>query len=215
MAIDDDLLNEHEQSERVRNWVRSNALGILGGIGIGLAAIGGWQWWQARQVQGQMALNEQFDQAVRIYESGALPDDKGKAALQALAKGNKTLGTLAALQLARAQVEADKPADAIATLQGLTNVDPDLQPVVQQRLARLLIDTGKAKDALALLGDERNSSMLDARGDAQFALGDRAKAREAYLKALALVDVADPQHRLLTMKLIEAGGTPPHTEDKT
>ena len=57
--------------------------------------------------------------------------------------------------------------------------------------------------------------MLDARGDAQFALGDRAKAREAYLKALALVDVGDPQHRLLTLKLIEAGGTPPHSEDKT
>ena len=39
--------------------------------------------------------------------------------------------------------------------------------------------------------------------------------QEAYLKAFALVDVADPQHRLLTLKLIEAGGTPPHSEDKT
>ena len=57
--------------------------------------------------------------------------------------------------------------------------------------------------------------LLDARGDAQFALGDHKKAQEAYLKALGLVDVADPQHRLLTLKLIEAGGTPPHTEDKT
>ena len=50
---------------------------------------------------------------------------------------------------------------------------------------------------------------------AQLALGDRAKAQSDYLKALALVDVADPQHRLLTLKLIEAGGMPPHTEDKT
>lgn len=215
MAIDDDLLNEHEQSERVRNWVRSNAMGILGGIAVGLALIVGWQWWQGRQLQGQMALNERFDQTVRLYASGALPDAKGKAAVQSLAAGNPTLGTLAALQLARAQVDADRTEEAIATLRGLDKVDPDLQPVVKERLARLLIDTGKAKDALALLDDERNPAMLDVRGDAQFLLGDRAKAREAYLKALALVDVGDPQHRLLTMKLIEAGGRPPHTEDKT
>ena len=215
MAIDDDLLNEHEQSERVRNWVRSNAMGILGGIAVGLALIVGWQWWQGRQLQGQMALNERFDQTVRLYASGALPDAKGKAAVQSLADGNPTLGTLAALQLARAQVDADRTEEAIATLRGLDKVDPDLQPVVKERLARLLIDTGKAKEALALLDDERNPAMLDVRGDAQFLLGDRAKAREAYLKALALVDVGDPQHRLLTMKLIEAGGRPPHTEDKT
>ena len=215
MAIDDDLLNEHEQSERVRNWVRSNAMGILGGIAVGLALIVGWQWWQGRQLQGQMALNEHFDQTVRLYASGALPDAKGKAAVQSLAAGNPTLGTLAALQLARAQVDADRTEEAIATLRGLDKVDPDLQPVVKERLARLLIDTGKAKEALALLDDERNPAMLDVRGDAQFLLGDRAKAREAYLKALALVDVGDPQHRLLTMKLIEAGGRPPHTEDKT
>ncbi len=215
MAIDDDLLNEHEQSERVRNWVRSNAMGILGGIAVGLALIVGWQWWQGRQLQGQMALNERFDQTVRLYASGALPDAKGKAAVQSLAAGNPTLGTLAALQLARAQVDADRTEEAIATLRGLDKVDPDLQPVVKERLARLLIDTGKAKEALALLDDERNPAMLDVRGDAQFLLGDRAKAREAYLKALALVDVGDPQHRLLTMKLIEAGGRPPHTEDKT
>ena len=215
MAIDDDLLNEHEQSERVRNWVRSNALGILGGIFIGLAAIGGWQWWQGQQLKSRMTLSERYDETVRIYASGALPTDKGKPALAEIAKGNPKLGTLAALQLARAQVDADRAEDAIATLRGLGKVDPDLQPVVSQRLARLLIDTGKAKEALALLDDERNPAMLDARGDAQFAIGDRAKAREAYLKALALVDVADPQHRLLTLKLIEAGGTPPHTEDKT
>jgi hypothetical protein len=28
------------------------------------------------------------------------------------------------------------------------------------------------------------------------------------------MDVGDPQYRLLQFKLIEAGGTPPHTEDR-
>ena len=214
MAIDD-LLDEHEQSERVRSWVRSNALGLIGGVALGLGAIAGWQWWQGQQLQRGMAVNGRYAEVVKNYEAGRLPSDKGRAALEQIGKGNATLATLAALQLAKAQTEAGKRDDAIATLRGLHDLDPDLRAVVNQRLARLLVDAGQGKDALALLDDDKNPAMLDARGDAEFVLGDRAKAREAYLKALALVDVGDPQHRLLTLKLIEAGGTPPHSKDKT
>ncbi len=214
MAIDD-LLNEHEQSERVRSWVRTNAPGLIGGIVLGLGAIAGWQWWQGKQVQGQMAVNGRYAEAVSRIEAGNLPADKGRSTIDGISKGNPTLGTLAALQLAKAQVEAGKRDDAIATLRNLHDLDPDLRTVVRQRLAMLLIDAGKGKDALALLDDERNPAMLSARGDAQMALGDHGKAQQAYLKALGVVDVGDPQHRLLQLKLIEAGGTPPHTEDKT
>lgn len=214
MAIDD-LLDEHEQGERVRAWIRNNALGLLGGIGLGLGAIVGWQWWQGQQVQGRMAVNARYDAAVTGFQAGRLPQDKGRATIQAIGKDNPTLGTLAALQLAAGYVEAGRRDDAIAVLQDLRDPDPGLRGVVRQRLARLLIDAGKGKEALALLDDERNAGMLDARGDARMLLGDRAGARGDYLKALALVDVADPQHRLLQFKLIEAGGTPPHTEDQT
>ena len=214
MAMDD-LLDEHEQSERVRAWIRTNAPGLIGGIALGLAAIVGWQWWQGKQMQGQMAVNGRYAEAVSRIEAGNLPVDKGLSTIEGISKGNATLGTLAALQLAKAQVEAGKRDDAITTLRNLDDLDPDLRTVVRQRLALLLIDAGKGKDALALLDDERNPAMLSARGDAQMSLGDRGKAQQAYLKALGMVDVGDPQHRLLQLKLIEAGGTPPHTEGNT
>ena len=214
MAIDD-LLNEHEQSERVRGWVRSNAIGLIGGVGLGLGAIFGWQWWQGQRMQAQMGASVRYAKAIEVFESGTLPPDKGRDTIAAVGKANPTLGTLAALQLAKVQAESGKRDDAIATLRDVRNVDADLRPIVRQRLARLLIDAGKPKDALPLLDDDKNPSMLDVRGDARFALGERALAQQDYLKALGLVDVGDPQHRLLTLKLIEAGGTPPHTEDKT
>lgn len=214
MAIDD-LLNEHEQSERVRSWIRSNAIGIVGGVVLGLGAIFGWQWWQGQRTQAQMGVNARYAQVVEAYEAGTVPSDKGREVIASLGKGNPTLGTLAALQLAKAQAESGKRDDAIATLRNLRDLDADMRPIVRQRLARLLIDAGKAKEALPLLDDDKNPSMLDVRGDARFALGERAQAQKDYLKALALVDVGDPQHRLITLKLIEAGGTPPHTEDKT
>lgn len=214
MAIDD-LLDEHEQSERVRSWLRSNAAGLIGGVGLGLAGIAGWHWWQGQQQGAQMSANARYAQAVAEFDAGQVPADKGRAKIEAVSKGNPTLGALAALQLAKAQVDGGKRDDAIATLRGLHDLDPAMRSVVRERLARLLIDAGKGKEALPLLDDERDPAMLAIRGDAQFALGDRAKAREAYAKALGLVDVGDPQHRLLQLKLIEAGGTPPHTEDRT
>ena len=214
MAIDD-LLDEHEQSERVRSWLRSNAAGLIGGVGLGLAGIVGWHWWQGQQQGAQMSANARYAQAVAEFDAGQVPADKGRAKIEAVSKGNPTLGALAALQLAKAQVDVGKRDEAIVTLRGLHDLDPAMRAVVNERLARLLIDAGKGKEALALLDDDSDPAMLAIRGDAQFALGDRAKAREAYAKALGLMDVGDPQHRLLQLKLIEAGGTPPHTEDRT
>ena len=211
MAIDD-LLDEHEQSERVRSWLRNNGAGLLGGVALGLAVILGWQWWQKDQAGKKEQAYQEYQTAVEGLAKGDLK--QAKAAVDALSKNDALYADTAGLQLAKAQVEAGERDAAIATLRALTP-DDALRPLINLRLARLLIDAGKGKDALALLDDERNAAMLDARGDAQFALGDKAKAQEAYRKALALVDVGDPAHRLLTLKLIEAGGTPPHTEDKS
>lgn len=214
MAIDD-LLDEHEQSERVRSWVRSNAFGLIGGVALGLAAITGFQWWQGQQLQGRMAVNGRYAEAVAGFESGKLPADKNRSTIDGISKANPTLGALAAMQLTKAQIDNGKRDDAIATLRNLHDLDPDMRSVVRQRLARLLVDAGKAKEALALLDDERNPAMLAVQGDAQMALGNHAKAQQSYQKALGLVDVGDPQHRLLRLKLIEAGGTPPHTGNNT
>ena len=57
MAIDD-LLDEHEQGEKVRSWLRENGIGLIGGVILGLALIGGWQWWQRQQDSRRMQTAE-------------------------------------------------------------------------------------------------------------------------------------------------------------
>ena len=148
MAIDD-LLDEHEQSERVRSWLRGNAVGLIGGVGLGLAAIVGWHWWQGQQAEARMGANARYAQAVQAYEARQLPAGDPKAGIEAISKANPTLGALAALQLAKAQVDAGKRDEAIVTLRGLHDLDPAMRAVVNERLARLLIDAGKGKEALA------------------------------------------------------------------
>lgn len=214
MAIDE-LLDEHEQGERVRRWLRSNAPGLIGGVVLGLAAIGGWHWWQGRQQQAAMAVNARYAQAVAGFAAGRLPPDQGRAEIAAIAKGNPTLGALAALELAHAQVAAGKRDDAIATLRGLHDLDPALRALVRERLARLLVDAGKGREALAQLAQQDDAGAWAVRGDAYLALGERAQAREAYRKALGKLDVGDPQYRLVQFKLIDAGGQPPHAGEQS
>lgn len=210
MAMDD-LLNEHEQSERARAWVQKNAFGIIAGIALGLGLVGGWHWWQNQQFAGRIEASQQYDKAIK-----AIAADPARAAVQV--KGLKDEGpyaALAGLQLAKAQVDANQRDAAIATLRGIQNADAGLAQVVNQRLARLLIDANKPADAIKLLDNNENAGMLEIRGDALSALGQRNAARDAYNKALGKVDVGSPQRRLLELKLTDVGGVAPKPADKT
>lgn len=212
MAIDD-LLDEHEQSERVRNWLKNNGAGMIGGIALGLAVIFGWQWWQKHQVQQAEQANLDYQSAVDSLGTADLK--KAQAEVAKLQGGNANVyADLAALKLAKAQVDAGQAEAAIATLRGI-KPDPSLKSLVDLRLARLLTDAGKGEEALKILGDASDSSSLEARGDALFATGKRDLARDAYLKALTGMDVAAPQRRLVELKLTDAGGTPPKPEQPT
>lgn len=204
MAIDD-LLDEHEQSERVRNWLRQNGAGILGGVVLAIAAISGWQWWQNQQVAKLAEANQRYDAVTRSLRSDNLEQAaKDVAALEA---GKASIyRDLAVLELAKAQVEAGKHEDAIATLRGL-KVEGEFKRLIDQRVARLLIEAGKADEALSLLKDGDDSASLEIRGDALMAQAKRDEARELYSKALVTLDSAAPQRRLLETKLMDAGGT--------
>ena len=207
MAIDD-LLDEHEQGERVRSWLRANGAGILGGIVLGLALIWGWQWWQQQDTGRKMQAGNDFQTAASALGQGDV--DKAKTHLEALPDG--AYATLGALALAKAQLDAGKRDEAIATLRAAKAGDPAIDEIVQQRLARLLIDAGKADEALVLLaGAADDANTLQVRGDAHAALDQDDKARDAYTKALALIEVGSPQRNLVELKLSDVGGELPGT----
>lgn len=208
MAIDE-LLDEHEQSERVREWLRRNSGALIGGIALGLAAIGGWKWWEHHQVQQKLQQADAYQAAVDAAKAG----DK-----QAAAKVNGLEGAyavLAGLELAKSQVEANQADAAVATLRAIRTTDAALAEVVNERLARLLIDTKKADEALKLIGALDSAAALEVRGDAHLALGQADKARDAYSQALTKLAVGSPQRGLLELKLSEVGGAPTPSEAKS
>ena len=210
----DHLLDEHEQSERVRGWLRQNGAGLIAGIALGLAVIGGWNWWQQRQAGQQAEMGRQYSAVVAAL--GANDIKKASAEYAALAKKDSEYAALAGMQLARAQVDAGDRDAAIATLRGVQSKDAAIMSVVRSRTARLLLDAGKAQEALALLGDKpEGAAAIEARGDALFALGKIEEARAAYAQALVKLDVATPARRLVELKLIQVGGTPAGPEARS
>jgi len=208
MAIDD-LLDEHEQSERVRNWVRGNAVGLIVGVGLGLGAIYGYTAWSDQQYAERLKAGDAYQALVKDAEAGKLDGAKTKAS----GLTDDAYAALAALDLAKAQIDAGKRDDAIATLRAAKTEDSVLAPVVKQRLARLLVDAGKHDEALKSLADAEDPAGIEVRGDALFAQGKLEQARDAYSKALGKLDVAAPQRRLLELKLGQAGGKAPKTDD--
>jgi predicted negative regulator of RcsB-dependent stress response len=211
MAIDD-LLDEHEQGEKVRSWLQSNAFGLIGGVALGLALIGGWQWWQRQQEAARIQAGDHYQVALDSIHDNNIK--QGQVLVSALPRG--TYATLAALELAKAQLDAGQREAAIATLRATNASEPALAAVVTQRLARLLIDAGKAGDALKLLPPQSSDAeMLQTRGDAQYALGHRDEARAAYAQALIHMDIGAPQRRLVELKLSEVGGSTAKPEAKT
>ena len=204
MAIDE-LLDEHEQSERVRNWLRQNALGLIGGVAFGLLAVYGWFWWRDQGEMKRLKTAETYQTVVEQLKTGKPEDVKPKLA----GLGDSAYATLAALDLAKVQLGAGKRDDAIKTLSAARQDDPVLGPVVKQRLARLLLDAGKGAEALKIVETLDTPGGLETRGDALFALGRKEQARDAYTKALRELDEAAPQRKLLELKLTQAGGTPP------
>ncbi|KAB7771824.1 YfgM family protein [Xanthomonas maliensis] len=211
MAIDD-LLDEHEQGERVRSWLRKNGAGLVGGVVVGLGLILGWQWWQARNVNALADANARYETVVKAIQAKDL--DKAAKDIAALGDGKAGIyAELAALRLAKAQVDAGKNDDAIKTLRQVPG-NGELQPIVKQRLARVLTESGKPAEAITLLSDAQDSASLEIRADALLAQGKPAEARTLYTQALTTLDVASPQRRLLETKLMDVGGTVPNPAEQ-
>jgi len=200
MALDD-LLDEHEQGERVQRWLRDNGIGIIGGVGLAIAIVGGWQWWQKQQ----LTTLHQAHQSYQVVSKHVRANNIDEAAIEAAALAQNSAGIyadLAALELAQAHVQAQRYEEAITTLQNITAKDR-FSPLIEQRLARLLIETGKPDQALAVLNTLDDAASLEIRADAQFAQNQLHAARELYQQALTRLDSAAPQRRLLALKLMQ------------
>ena len=212
MAIDQ--LDEYEQGEQVRSWLRENGSSLLTGIILGLALILGWQWWQGRGVR----LKEDAAAQYTALTDAIAAKDEAKVKTFAAVIDEKYADTpfapLARMRQAQYLQANGKTEAAIDLLRKApVPADPALAELQTLRLARLQLVAGKGADALKTISGITDplfpAVLAELRGDIHLAGGKRDEARKAYEQAMTTLDEAAPTRRIVELKLIEAGGKPP------
>jgi predicted negative regulator of RcsB-dependent stress response len=183
-------LTDNEREEQLRRWWSDNWAWIIGGVALGLAILGGWQYWQRHKLQ----VAEQ-DEASYLAVVESLGSKNRDAAVQQAAELQKRrpgspYADQADLALTQAAVERRDFDEAARLLRGVADrsKDAELRLVAKARLARVLVEQGKHDEALALLDVSQAGAFAalvhEIRGDAFAAKGDAAQARTEYDAAI-------------------------------
>lgn len=203
-----ELMDEHEQGERVRAWLRDNGASIISGVAIGVAAIVGWQWWGRAQLEQRVDAAAQY---AALTDAAKRNDRDGASAILSSLNNefkDSSYNTLGGFVLADLQVKSGETQAAADTLRAAmaATTDPALQQVARNRLARVLLAAGNAQGALDTLGSASTGAIAEElRGDALQALGRTDEAIASYQKAYATYEEMLPSRRLVELKLINLG----------
>jgi predicted negative regulator of RcsB-dependent stress response len=212
--------DEHEQSERVKQWLVKNGSNILTGILLVIAAIAGWQWWQNKQLnKGQEAAN-QYQIFINALQKNDVPKAVvlGESIITNYSKSD--LAFFAALRLAKLQMAQSKPDLALQALEKAMTVanTESNKELVNLRIAQLYLSQNKLTEASKKLSSYKPSffpaGYAEAQGDLAMANGKRNEAAAFYLTALNTLASTAGSRGLLELKLSNAGGMSDSTQSE-
>lgn len=215
----EDYLTEREQVDRIRQWWKENGAWIIVGVGGGILALAGWNWWQGYQLQRA----EQASAIYAVIAEAAMEEriDEIRVGVERLesAHGGSPYLQHGRFALAGALARAGEFATAADQLQQVLDSadDPQLRMIARLRLARVLLAAGENERALELArGGEAGvfaAPLREVEGDILAAQGDTAGARAAYEAALegaaehaGIIDEAHVQLKLGALGDTAAGG---------
>lgn len=202
-----DVLDEHEQGEKVRKWLQENGSSILIGLALGLGGI--WGFGKYTEMQGAR-YSEASDKYVALTEA---IEKKDEAAIKALSEAMRSTyakspyAVLAAIDESARLTAEGKLEDAVKSLEFARDhaADlPQLGELAALRLARLQLALNKPEEALATVGATKNDGYkalaAEIRGDALFAQKKFKEAQAAYDESLTHFDATSPRRSIVEMK---------------
>ena len=212
MAIE--LMDEHEQSEVVRKWLKDNVGTMLWGVIGGLLLVSGYEYWQRYTADRQEQAEGQY---ATYTESLEKKDDATALAIAKELREKYPSSAYASFAALRQSEQALAKNDAKAATEHLEFVRknaklPELSELATLRLARLQLSQGQPDQVLKLLGELKPEAhralALELKGDALMALKRTDEARTAYDEALTALDATAPTRPFLEMKRNELGNAP-------
>jgi len=187
--------SEEQQVEAIKDWWKENGKAVIFGAVVGLGGLFGWRYYQDATIQAREAASEQYTSAM---ESLATQGVDAQATVQTFIDGNgkAEYSVLAALQLAKVQIEAGQLDAALEQLQWAkaNTKDAALAPLVAYRVARVQAEKGEfdaALTELAAITDESwKGRAAELRGDISLRQGNEDAAYSAYTEAQQASDAS-------------------------
>ena len=186
----DDLLSEKEQIEQIRTWWSEYGGYVIGGLGLGIAILVGFNYYQSSKLDAQLGASALYESLAEHVVTGRLEDAEVVADDIGNNYADTTYAAQAKLAMARLYMDKNRDQDAADVLRELVDgdADPAIRHVARTRLARILLYQGNAQDVVDLLSEAESTAFgavwNELLGDAYAELGRTQDAMNAYQAAL-------------------------------
>ncbi len=216
----DDLLSEKEQIEQIRAWWSEYGGYVIGGLGLGIASLVGWNYYQDSKLEAQLAGSELYETLTGHVVDGSLEEAEIVANQLAIDYSSTTYAAQSKLAMARLYMDKNRDQEAASALQDLLDSDADdaIKHVARARLARVRLYQGDAEAVVDLLEGQESAAFgatyMELLGDAYHALGRIDDAQAAYQAVLldpmaqGTIDRQLVQWKALDLPEIEAAEEP-------
>ncbi len=204
--------DEHEQSERVKQWLLKNGSNILTFILLIVAAVSTWHWWQGKQTKDNHEAASQYQVFISAIEKPDLAKATvlGTAFIKNYTKSDYAF--FASLRLAKMYLGQGKVDLAMSTLENAKSVAHNPQQIELLAIRKVQVSLSQAKyeqaakQLNALKPQYYIATFDELQGDLAMAKNQTAQAAKFYQSALTKLDAAASSRLLIEMKLSEAGG---------
>ncbi len=184
--------SDEEQVEALKRWWKANGTSVIAGVIIGVAMIGGWNFWKSNQERKAL-------QASAIYEQLllAVKEDKSVTAIKISEALEKEFGSTAYAEIgllleAKAKIQLNEiPATKEILGKLKTSSDFVIKNLATVRTLRIMLATGEYEQGLQLIadmepqaGDSFTGIYEELKGDLYVELKRLGVARTAYQNAL-------------------------------
>ena len=186
-----EIYDTHEQSERVKGWLRENGGAIVLGLALAFGSLFGFKQWQIWQQNQHKQASAEYEVMIALLAEGNL--DAAVANQETLRENfsGSAYASLASLHMAKARLEAGQVELSIQLLKhAMNNARPaPVQIIARERLARVMLDQGDTDAALELIDGAPSSAGFTAqfaeiKGDIYRRMGKLREAARFYAEAL-------------------------------
>ncbi|MGL1190990.1 YfgM family protein [Vibrio parahaemolyticus] len=186
---------EEQQVEAIKDWWKENGKAVIICAVVGLGGLFGWRYYQDTVIQASETASQSYTTAMNTLQEKGVD---AQSDVQAFIESNevKEYSVLAALQLAKAQVEAKDFAAALEQLKWAQSNTKDaaLSPLISYRIARIETEMGNFDAANTELGKVTDTAwagrIAELRGDIALRQGDKDAAYVAYTEAQQAADAS-------------------------